>query len=338
MLDQILHAFDIKPDYDLDIMKDGQTVTDITINSLSGLEWIFKAARPDMALVHGDTTTTLAGALAAFYNGVKLGHVEAGLRTYDKTQPYPEEMNRSLTARLADAHFAPTATAKANLLKENISSGAIFVTGNTAIDAIKTTTRPDYVFAEKQLNDVDFSERRVIAMTAHRRENLGKPLEDICRAVKDIANRFDDVEVVYAVHKNPAVLDIARKILGDCPRVRLTPPLDLNDMHNLMARSYMVMTDSGGLQEEALELGKPTLVLRNVTERPEGIATGALKLCGVNASAIISAASELLSDRNVYDKMRRAKNPFGDGFAARRIVKAILFLFGASPERPEDFV
>jgi len=337
MLDQVLDIFGIRPHYDLDIMKERQTLTDITTRALQGLENVMKEAKPNIVLVHGDTTTTFAGALAAFYSGIKIGHVEAGLRTYNKLEPFPEEMNRRLTGALADLHFAPTKLAREHLLKENIQKENIFVTGNTAVDCLKTTIEKDYQFSLEELNDIDYKNKRVITMTAHRRENLGEPLENICKAVLRIVNDYPDVEVVYAVHFNPLVQETARRILGGYDRIHLTDPIDMKDMHNLMNLSYFVMTDSGGLQEEVPSMGKPVLVLRNVTERPEGIEAGTLRLAGVDEENIYREACLLLNDFSIYQKMAGAKNPFGDGHASERIVDAILYHFGYSPKRPDDF-
>ncbi len=337
MLDQVLDIFKIKPDYDLNIMKQKQTLTDITTRALIGLENVMKETRPDIILVHGDTTTTFAGALAAFYSQIKIGHVEAGLRTYDKFQPFPEEMNRRLTGSIADLHFAPTKLAKEHLLKENIFADNIFITGNTAVDCLKTTIEKDYKFDLDVLNGIDYKNKRVITMTAHRRENLGMPLENICRAVYRLAEDNPDVYVVYAVHFNPLVQETAKKILGKHPRVILTDPIDMKDMHNLMNLSYFVMTDSGGLQEEVPSMGKPVLVLRNVTERPEGIEAGTLRLAGVDEENIYNEANILLKDEKIYKGMAEARNPFGDGYAAERIVQAILYHFGVKKERPEDY-
>ena len=337
MLDQVLEIFGLKPDYDLNIMRDRQTLEGITVRALTGLCDVFKEEKPDLVLVHGDTTTTFAGALAAYYNKIKVGHVEAGLRTYNKMEPFPEEMNRRLTGAIADFNFSPTKLAKENLLKENTPADSIFVTGNTVIDALKTTLEDDYVFSESVLNTIDYKKTRLIAVTAHRRENLGEPLENICRAIKRIVTDFEDVTVVYAVHKNPAVTEPVHKILGGLDRVYLTDPLDLKDMHNLMNRSYFVMTDSGGLQEEVPSMGKPVLVLRNVTERPEGVEAGTLKLAGTDEEHIYDLAKELLCDKEVYGAMAKARNPFGDGFASERIVNAILYKFGINKVRPEDY-
>lgn len=337
MLDQVLELFDIKPDYDLDIMKQRQTLTGITNRVLEGLDKVFEEAKPDIVLVHGDTTTSFAAALAAFYKQIKVGHVEAGLRTYNKYEPFPEEMNRKLTGSLADLHFSPTPLAKENLLREAVSEEHIYVTGNTVIDALKTTVESDYKFTVEELNDIDYAKKRVITMTAHRRENLGKPLENICKAIKEILLENEDTELVYAVHKNPAVREVAFGILGDLPRVHLVEPLDLKDMHNLMKRSYLVLTDSGGLQEEVPSLGKPVLVLRNVTERPEGIEAGTLKLAGIEKETIHELTTELLTDETMYTKMAQAKNPFGDGEASRRIVEAILYEFNKVDAKPADY-
>lgn len=324
MLDQVLDIFEIKPDYDLDIMKQRQSLSGITVRALQGLEKVMQEAKPDMVLVHGDTSTTFVGALAAFYNQIQVGHVEAGLRTYNKFEPFPEEMNRKLTGSLADLHFSPTELAKENLLKENVSEEAIVVTGNTAIDALKTTVKENYTFENKVLNSLDFKHKRVIAMTAHRRENLGEPLENICRAIRAIVEEHEDVEVVYAVHLNPAVQEVAKKYLGDHPRVHLLPPLDINEMHNLLSRSYLILTDSGGLQEEAPSFDRPVIVLRNVTERPEGITAGTLKLAGTDQAKIVEITNQLLTDKELYKMMAQAVNPFGDGHASERIVRKIV--------------
>ena len=338
MLDQVLDVFGIKPDHDLNIMRGGQGLSDILARAVKGLEEVMIKERPDLVLVHGDTSTTFAGAVAAFYQQIKVGHVEAGLRTYDKYQPFPEEMNRQLTTRIADLHFAPTALSRENLLKENIPAEKIFVTGNTAIDCLSVTISDDYKFNLPLLNAIDYKNKRVIAMTAHRRENLGRPLEDILTAARDIIDAFPDTELVYAAHLNPAVQEPARRILSDHPRVHLTDPIDMDDMHNLMARSYLILTDSGGIQEEAPSLDKPVVVLRNVTERPEGLAAGTLKLAGNEYESVRRITSELLNDRAEYEKLANAKNPFGDGNAAERIVKAILYSFGSEEERPIDYI
>ena len=333
MLDQVLAIFDIKPDYDLDIMKDRQTLISITTNVLQGLDGVLKEAKPDIVLVHGDTSTTFVGALAAFYNQIPVGHVEAGLRTYDKYSPFPEEMNRCLTGRIADLHFSPTISNRDNLIKEAIEDKDIYITGNTVIDALKTTVSKDYKLCAS-MDNVDFS-KRVILVTAHRRENLGEPLENICRALKRIVTEFNDVELVYPVHLNPAVRETVNKYLSGMERVHLIDPIDVRDMHNAMDRSYMIMTDSGGLQEEAPSLGKPVLVLRNETERPEAVEAGTVKVAGVNEEVIYNMAKKLLTDENEYNSMAHAVNPYGDGEASRRTVEAILYHFGKG-ERPVD--
>ncbi|MEY8304579.1 non-hydrolyzing UDP-N-acetylglucosamine 2-epimerase [Anaerosalibacter bizertensis] len=335
MLDQVLKIFDIKPDYDLDIMQQRQNLATITTKALDGLYQVINELKPNIVLVHGDTSTTFVGALAAFYNKVPVGHVEAGLRTYDKYSPYPEEMNRVLTGNIAKIHFAPTIKNKQNLVKENITEG-IYITGNTVIDAIKHTVKPDYVFKNPQFKDINFSSERYILMTAHRRENLGEPLENICKAVKRLVEDFDDLNIVYPVHLNPAVRETVNSILGDTKRIHLIDPVDVQDMHNLMDRCYMVMSDSGGLQEEAPSLGKPVLVLRTETERPEAVEAGTVKLVGVNEDNIYNMASELLINKDTYEVMAKAVNPYGDGRASERIVQAILHIFELG-ERPEEF-
>ncbi len=335
MLDQVMKAFEIEPEYDLNVMKDKQTLTHITSAVLEGLYEVINKEKPDLVLVHGDTTTTFSAALAAFYCKTKVGHVEAGLRTYDKYSPYPEEMNRRLVTNIADLYFAPTQNNKANLLREMINEGEIYVTGNTVIDALKTTVKPDYKFIHPVLSKIDFS-KKVIFMTAHRRENLGEPLQNICNAVKEIANKFKDVEVVYPVHLNPAVQDVATKILGEVKNVHLIEPLDVITTHNLINKSYMVMTDSGGIQEEAPSLGKPVLVLRTETERPEAVTAGTVKIVGTDKQTIIDEATKLLTDEKAYGEMSKAANPYGDGKASERIVNAILYYFGKNEKRPDD--
>lgn len=337
MLDQVLSLFDVKVDYDLDIMEERQSLFDITVKALSGLRDVLNEVRPDLVLVHGDTTTTFAGALASFYMHIKVGHVEAGLRTRNKWLPFPEEMNRKLTGALADLHFAPTMTAKMNLIKEGVDSKSIFVTGNTVIDALRTTVKKDYVFKQPVLNSLKFEENRVILVTAHRRENLGRPLEEICRGLRDVVERNPDVVLVYPVHLNPAVRDTAYSILKNSERIILLPPLDTDELHNLMARCYMVMTDSGGLQEEAPSLGKPVLVLRNETERPEAVKAGTVKVIGTARENVLKEAEILLKDESEYLRMANAVNPYGDGFASKRIVESILYYFGISEKRPEEF-
>ena len=337
MLDQVLEIFGITPDYDLDIMKTRQSLIGITTRVLEGLDEVIKKEQPDIVLVHGDTSTSFVAALAAFYNQVKVGHVEAGLRTYDKYSPFPEEMNRQLTGRIADLNFSPTEQNRKNLLKENVSDDIIYITGNTVIDALKTTVRDDYKFKDECLNNLDFDNKRVIIVTAHRRENLGKPLENICNALKQIVTEYEDVELVYPVHLNPAVRETAFGILGDMDRVHLIDPLDVEELHNAMSRSFMVMTDSGGIQEEAPALAKPVLVLRKETERPEAVAAGTVKIAGVEKDDIVRLAKELLDSEDAYNKMAHAANPYGGGEASRRTVEAILYAFGYSDKRPENF-
>jgi len=320
MLDQVLETFKIVPDYDLNIMKDRQTLIDVTTNALHGLDQAMKEAKPDIVLVHGDTTTTFVASLAAFYNQIAIGHVEAGLRTWNKYSPYPEEMNRQLTGVMADLHFAPTEVSKKNLLDENKKSETIFVTGNTAIDALATTVSEKYTHPVLEKIGKD----RMILLTAHRRENLGEPMRHMFRAITRILSEHEDVQVVYPMHMNPAVREIANDILGDHKRVHLIEPLEVFDFHNFAANSYMILTDSGGIQEEAPSLGKPVLVLRDTTERPEGIAAGTLKLAGTEEETIYSLAKELLEDTNAYETMAKASNPYGDGHASERIVKALL--------------
>ncbi|TKH05973.1 UDP-N-acetylglucosamine 2-epimerase (non-hydrolyzing) [Peribacillus simplex] len=322
MLDQVLELFSIQPDYDLDIMKERQTLADITTRALNGLDSVMKEAKPDIVLVHGDTTTTFVASLAAFYNQIVIGHVEAGLRTWNKYSPYPEEMNRQLTGTMADLHFAPTSKAEENLLNENKKDN-IFVTGNTATDALKTTVRSTYF--HPVLNEL--GEDRLILLTAHRRENLGEPMRNIFRAVKRIIAEHDDVQVVYPVHLNPLVQELANEILGDDPRVHLIEPLDVLDFHNFASRAYLILTDSGGIQEEAPSLGVPVLVLRDTTERPEGIAAGTLRLAGTDEQTIYNLAHELLTDQEVHEKMSKASNPYGDGNASVRIAEAIRYYF-----------
>jgi UDP-N-acetylglucosamine 2-epimerase (non-hydrolysing) len=309
-------------------MKDRQSLSGITTRVLQGLEKLFEETKPDIVLVHGDTTTTFAGSLAAYYNQVKIGHVEAGLRTFNKYFPFPEEMNRKLTGAMADMHFAPTATSKDNLLREGIKPEDIFITGNTVIDAMASTVEKGYVFETQELNEIDFINKKVIMITAHRRENWGEPLQNICRALKRLAEDHEDIEIVYLVHLNPLVKETAYEILGDSPRVHLLPPLDTRETHNLMDKSYIILTDSGGLQEEAPHLGKPVLVLRDVTERPEAVEAGTVKVVGTDAEVIYREASELLTEKEKYDSMANAVNPYGDGKSSERIVDSILYYLG----------
>ncbi len=333
MLDQVLDIFGITPDYDLDIMKDRQTLVDITVKALEGLDKVMKEVRPDIVLVHGDTSTTFVASLAAFYNQLVVGHVEAGLRTWNKYSPYPEEMNRQLTGVIADLHFAPTSKAAKNLLAENKNEESIFITGNTAIDALKTTVKDRYEHDVLKKIGSD----RLILLTAHRRENLGEPMRNMFRAVKRIVEEQKDVQVVYPVHLNPVVREIANEVLGDDPRIHLIEPLDVIDFHNFAARAHLILTDSGGVQEEAPSLGVPVLVLRDTTERPEGIEAGTLKLAGVEEETIYRLATELLTDKAAYEKMAKAVNPYGDGNASKRICQAIRYYFKQTDERPEPY-
>ncbi len=335
MLDQVLEAFKIKPEYDLNVMKDKQTLTHITAEVLERLNEVFQKEKPDLVLVHGDTTTTFSASLAGFYNKVKVGHVEAGLRTYDKYSPYPEEMNRQLVTKIADMYFAPTINNKNNLTRELVDESLIYITGNTVIDALKTTVKDDYKFTHPVLSKIDFN-KKVIFMTAHRRENLGEPLQNICNAVKEIAKKNKDVIVVYPVHLNPVVQDVATKTLGEVKNVKLIEPLDVIATHNLINKSYMVLTDSGGIQEEAPSLGKPVLVLRTETERPEAVAAGTVKIVGTDKNIIVEETQKLLTNKEEYKKMSRATNPYGDGNACDRIVKGIMYYFGMIDEKPKD--
>ena len=320
MLDQVLNTFEIVPDYDLNIMQQGQTLSGITSKALLGLEEVIKKEMPNIVLVHGDTTTTFAGALAAFYSQVDVGHVEAGLRTWNKYSTFPEEMNRQMVGVIADMHFAPTENSKNSLLKEGKKEENIFVTGNTAIDALATTVRENY--SNEIFNWV--GNDRLILITAHRRENLGEPMRGMFKAIKRILDEFDNVKAVYPVHLNPKVREVANEVLGDCDKIKLIDPLEVVDFHNFIAKSYLILTDSGGIQEEAPSLGKPVLVLRDTTERPEGIAAGTLKLAGTDEDTIYKLTKELLTDELEYSKMSKASNPYGDGKASKRIADAII--------------
>jgi UDP-N-acetylglucosamine 2-epimerase (non-hydrolysing) len=333
MLDQVLNIFNITPDYDLNIMKDRQTLIDVTTKGLEGLDKVMKEVKPDIVLVHGDTTTTFVASLAAYYNQIVVGHVEAGLRTWNKYSPFPEEMNRQLTGVMADLHFAPTSKSAGNLLKEGKTKENIFVTGNTAIDALKTTVKESYhhEVLEKLGDD------RLILMTAHRRENLGEPMKNMFRAIKRIVEEQQDVQVVYPVHLNPVVREIADEILGNDKRIHLIEPLDVIDFHNFASRAYLILTDSGGVQEEAPSLGVPVLVLRDTTERPEGIQAGTLKLAGNQEQPIYEMAIELLTNQEAYEKMAKASNPYGDGHASERICEAINFYFKQTTQRPIEY-
>ncbi|MDU4960890.1 MAG: UDP-N-acetylglucosamine 2-epimerase (non-hydrolyzing) [Sporomusaceae bacterium] len=336
MLDQVLRLFRITPDYDLDIMAQGQTLYDITGRALLGLRDVLTDAAPDLVLVHGDTTTTFVGALAAYYQQIPVGHVEAGLRTHNKYSPFPEEMNRKLTGSLADLHFAPTDTARRSLLAEAVDGEAVFVTGNTVIDALLATVDPGYRFDDQLLASID-SRRRLILVTTHRRENLGEPMRQVYQAVKRIVHEFTDVEVVFPVHRNPKVREVVNSVLGGLERVHLCDPLDYQPFANLMARSTLILTDSGGIQEEAPALGKPVLVLRDTTERPEAVAAGTVKLIGTAEQDVYRETAALLSDQQQYKAMSAAANPYGDGLASRRIVESILYRRGLRSRPPQAF-
>lgn len=315
MLDQVLHTFDVVPDYDLSIMKERQTLFDVTCNILTTIKPVLEEVRPDVVLVHGDTSTTFATALACFYLQIPVGHVEAGLRTYDIYSPYPEEFNRQAVSIISQYNFAPTQLSKDNLLRAGYKEESIYITGNTAIDALKTTVREDYVHPE-----LDWAkDSRLIMITAHRRENLGQPMHSMFRAIRRIIDEHPDVKAIYPIHMNPVVREAARQELGDCGRIHIIEPLDVLDFHNFLARSYLIITDSGGIQEEAPSLGKPVLVMRDTTERPEGIAAGTLKLVGTGERVIYQAFKTLLENQNEYEKMSKASNPYGDGFASKRI-------------------
>ena len=335
MLDSVLEVFHLRPDWDLNIMTPRQTLSTITSKCLTGMDEAIDALKPDLILVHGDTSTTFAGALSAFYHQIPVGHVEAGLQTYDKYSPFPEEMNRKLVSAIADLYFCPTENNRQNLLREGITQG-LFVTGNTVIDALKTTVRKDYHFTTEILNQLPYDSKKVLLVTCHRRENYGEPMRNIMLALREIAENNEDVELVYPVHLSPVVREAVDQYLRGAPRVHLIDPLAADEMHNLMARCYLVLTDSGGLQEEAPALGKPVLVLRRETERPEAVAAGTVKLAGINRETIVAMAEELLHSTGAYAAMAHAVNPYGDGFACRRIADAILWHFGRG-ERPEDF-
>jgi len=333
MLDQVLEVFKIRPDFDLNIMKDRQTLVDVTTRALEGLDKVMKEVKPNLVLVHGDTSTTFVASLAAFYNQISVGHVEAGLRTWNKFSPYPEEMNRQLTGVIADMHFSPTVKSRENLLNENKNQSSIYVTGNTAIDALSTTVTDTY--SHPILDKVGSD--KMILLTAHRRENLGEPMRQMFKAIKRLVTEHEDIQVVYPVHLNPAVREVADEILGDDRRIHLIEPLGVVDFHNFASRAYIILTDSGGVQEEAPSLGVPVLVLRDTTERPEGIEAGTLKLAGTNEETIYSLAKELLTNPSEYERMSQASNPYGDGMASQRIVQAILNYYGKKDQRPEAF-
>ncbi len=336
MLDSVLREFDIRPEHDLNIMQSGQSLADITSRVLRGMGPVYEQEKPGLVLVHGDTTTTFAAALAAFYAHIPVGHVEAGLRTFDRWSPWPEEMNRRMTGQLASFHFAPTQRNAENLRRENVE-GSVWVTGNTVIDALRYTASGEG-FSRPELGDIDYVNHRVVTLTCHRRENYGKPMRNIFEAVRNTAKRFPDVIFVYPVHLSPVVRQAAGELLSGLPNVKLIEPLDAVDMHRLMAKSYMVMTDSGGLQEEAPALGKPVLVLRRETERPEAVEAGTVVLAGTEREKIELLAAKLLTDRAEYEKMARAVNPYGDGRACPRIADAICYAFGLSDRRPEEFM
>ena len=336
MLDSVLDIFRLVPDFDLNIMEPRQTLSTITSKCLLGMEEVLEQARPDLVLVHGDTSTTFAGALAAFYHRVPVGHVEAGLRTYDKYSPYPEEMNRRMVSAIADLHFCPTPSNRDNLAREGIEQG-VFLTGNTVIDALQTTVVKDFHFSEGVLNDLDYVNRKVILVTCHRRENYGTPMAHIMTALRRVADAFPAVELVYPVHLSPVVQEAAHQYLDGHPRIHLIAPLAVDEMHNLMARCHLVMTDSGGLQEEAPALGKPVLVLRRETERPEAVAAGTVQLAGTEEEPIFQMASRLLTDPAAYAAMAHAANPYGDGRACGRIADAIEYRFGLRAQPPAPF-
>ena len=336
MLDAVLDIFHLEPDYDLNIMQPRQSLYTITSKCLLGMEGVLEEAKPDLVLVHGDTSTTFAGALAAFYRQIPVGHVEAGLRTGDKYSPFPEEMNRKLVGDIADLHFCPTVSNRENLAREGITDG-VFITGNTVIDALQTTVVKGYRFSNELLNSLDYAGRRILLVTCHRRENYGAPMANIMTALRRVADAFPEAELVYPVHLSPVVREAAGKYLSGHPRIHLIEPLDVEEMHNLMARCYLVLTDSGGLQEEAPALGKPVLVLRKETERPEAVAAGTVRLAGTEEETVFRLASELLKDESAYRAMAHAVNPYGDGHACRRIVDAIAWKFGLRAEKPEQF-
>ena len=337
MLDQVLDLFQIRPDYDLDIMSQGQTLYDITTRSLQGLKSVMEVEKPDLVLVHGDTTTTFAGALAAYYQQIPVGHVEAGLRTGNIYSPFPEEMNRKLTGAIAAIHFSPTMTARGNLLREGIDKDAIFVTGNTVIDALMTTVDEGYDFEDEELQSVDFQNHRIILLTTHRRENLGAPMRHIYKALRQIIEEIPDTEIVFPVHRNPLVRKVVEEELSGVDRIHLIEPMEYEPFANLMHHSCLVLTDSGGIQEEAPSLGKPVLVLRNTTERPEAVEAGTVRLIGTDRDRVYEETKRLLTDKAAYDAMSNAVNPYGDGQASRRIVQAILYTFGNSTEKPNEF-
>lgn len=337
MLDQVLGIFQIRPDYDLNIMQPQQTLYDLTARVLQGLAQVMAESKPDIVLVHGDTTTTFVGSLAAFYSQIPVGHVEAGLRTKNKYSPFPEEMNRRLTGALADLHFAPTSTSRENLLREGHPIDQIYITGNTVIDALLSRVDKNYLFQNPLLQKIDFAAKRVILVTTHRRENWGKPLEQVYSALRTLVEEYPEVELVFPVHKNPIVQEAAAKYLSQHQQVHLIEPLEYLEFINLMNKSYLILTDSGGVQEEAPSLGKPVLVLRENTERPEALAAGTVQLVGTDREKIILAVKDLLENSEQYNRMANAVNPYGDGLASQRIVNALFYYFGLNSEIPKEF-
>ena len=333
MLDSVLHTFNIKPHYDLNIMKEGQTLSDITSRAMTKLEDVIKKERPDMVLVHGDTTTTFSGALAAFYNKVAIGHVEAGLRTRHKYAPFPEEVNRQMVSNLADIHFAPTKGAANNLLQENKSPDSIIITGNTAIDTLELTIQKEYT------SDIirKHQGKRIILLTVHRRENVGQPMIDIYKAMRKIVDEYEDIVIVSPLHLNPKVRELAYEYLGEHERIELIEPLDVVDFHNFANKAYLILTDSGGIQEEAPSLNKPVLVLRDVTERPEGVTAGTLKVVGTDFDNVFKSTTEILENQMIYDQMALTQNPYGDGNASLRICESIKYYFGLTSKMPKSF-
>ena len=336
MLDSVLHIFNLKPDYDLNIMEPRQTLSTITAKCLRGMDEVLEQAKPDVVLVHGDTSTTFSGALSAFYHQIPVGHVEAGLRTWDRYSPFPEEINRTLVGDIAELHFCPTPANRANLEREAITQG-VYITGNTVIDALKTTVKPDFTFTTPLLNELDYDDRRVVLVTCHRRENYGQPMTNIMKALRRLAEDFPEAELVYPVHLSPVVRNAAQEYLSGHERIHLIDPLTPDEMHNLMARATFVMTDSGGLQEEAPALGRPVLVLRRETERPEAVEAGTVLLAGTEEEEVYAQGARLLTDQAAYDQMAHAVNPYGDGEACRRIVDAILWKKGLREEPPAEF-
>ncbi|MBI5973818.1 non-hydrolyzing UDP-N-acetylglucosamine 2-epimerase [Staphylococcus caledonicus] len=333
MLDSVLQTFDIKPHYDLDVMKEGQTLSEITSRAMNQLELIIKDEQPDMVLVHGDTTTTFSGALAAFYNQVSVGHVEAGLRTRDKYAPFPEEINRQMVSNIADLHFAPTARAAMNLINEQKRQDSIIVTGNTAIDTLNLTIKDDYT---SEVLD-EHKDKRIVLLTVHRRENIGQPMVNVFRAIRKLVDDYEDIVVVYPIHLNPKVRELSKEFLGEHPRIKLIEPLDVVDFHNFASKAYLILTDSGGVQEEAPSLNKPVLVLRDVTERPEGVEAGTLKVIGTNLDNVYSETKKLLDEPTTYQTMAMTQNPYGDGEASIRICDSIKYYLGLSNKQPKEF-